>query len=108
MQSVNDEVAEGEGEMIQHMQQIFQQYPRQKINRTWFTYMFCLNCIIEHLGDNNYKILHIKKAKMEQESTLPIVLHVINAAELLMEMMDATHDEEMDEDDKELENTNFC
>ena len=107
MQSVNDEVAEGEGEMIQHIQQMFQQYPRQKINRPWLTYMPCLSCINEHLGDSNYKILHMNNAKMEWEGTLPMVLHVMDAVEPLMEMMDAMDNEEMDEDDKELENTSY-
>ena len=93
--------------MIQHIQQRFQQYPRQKINRTFLTYMSYLNCIIEHLGDNDYKIPHMNKAKMEWEGTLPMVLHAMDAVKLLMEMMDAMDDGEMDEDDEELENMNY-
>ena len=69
--------------------------------------MSCLNCIIGHFGDCDYKILHMNKAKMEQEGTLPMVLHVTDPTEPLMEMMDATDHKEMDEDDKELENMNY-
>ena len=61
----------------------------------------------EHLGDNDYKILHMNKAKMEWESTLPTVLHGTDAMEPLMEVMDAMDNEEMDEDDEELENMNY-
>ena len=74
--------------MIQHIQQTFNQYLRQNINRTWLNYMSCFNMIIEHLGDNIYKIPHMNKAKMEQEGRLPIVLNVTNAVALLMEMME--------------------
>ena len=46
---------------------------------------------------------------MEQEGALPMVLHVTDAAESLMEMemMDAMDDESMDDDDKDVENMNY-
>ena len=69
--------------------------------------MSCLSCIIENLGDNDYKIPHMNKAKMEQEGTLAMVLHVMSAVELLMKMMDATDEKEINEDDEELENMNY-
>ena len=71
--SANDGVAEGEGEMIQHIQQNFNQYLRQNINRAWLTYTVCLSMIIKHLGDNDYKNPHINEDKMEWEGTLPMV-----------------------------------
>ena len=52
--------------------------------------MSCLNMIIEHLGDNNYKIPHMKKAKMECEVNLPMVLDVMDIAGHLRDSMDAT------------------
>ena len=52
VQSDNDEVVEGEGQMIEHVKKAFTEYSRHEINQTWLTYMSCLNCI---LGGNNYK-----------------------------------------------------
>ena len=69
--------------------------------------MSCLNKIINHLGDNNNKIPHTNKSKMESEGTLPIVLHVTDSVELLMEMMDAMDNESMDDDDEDVENMNY-
>ena len=54
VQSANNKVMAGEGEMIEHIQQTFANYLRQLINRTWLTYMSCLNMIITHLWDNDY------------------------------------------------------
>ena len=53
--------------------------------------MSCWNKIINYLGDNDYKIPHMNKSKMEWEGTLPMVLHVKDSAEPLMDMkmMDA-------------------
>ena len=53
--------------MIKHVKQTNVCYPRQQINQTWLTFMSCLNMIIEHLGDNDYKIPHMNKAKLEHE-----------------------------------------
>ena len=75
----------------------------------WLTYMSCLNKIINHLGDNDYKIPHMNKSKMEWEGTLPMVLHVTDSAEPLMDMkmMDAIDNESMDDDDEDVENMNY-
>ena len=108
VQSANDEVASSEGEMIKHIQQTFDQYPRQKFNGTWLTYMSSLNMIIDHLGDNNYKIPYMNKSKMEWEGTLPMVLQVTDAVEPLMEMMEtmtSIDEEDMDKEENDLENT---
>ena len=110
VQSANDEVTGGEGEMIQHIQQTFTHYLRQKINQTGLTYMSCLNMIIKHLGDNHYKIPHINKTKMEQEGRLPMVLNVTDAAVPLTEIMDTSDsmdESEMSGIDNDLENTSI-
>ena len=60
VQSANDTVTAGEGDMIQHIQQTFANYLRKNINRIWLTYMSCLN-MIDNLGDNDYKITHEQK-----------------------------------------------
>ena len=110
VQSANDEVAAGEGEMIAHIQQTFASYLRQNIKQTWLTYMSCLNVIIDHLGHNDYKIPHMNKSKMEQEGTLPMVLHETDAVEPLKEMMETMtlmDEADMAEQDDDLENTNL-
>ena len=66
------------------------------------TFMSCLNMIIEHLGDNDYKIPHMNKAKMEWEGRLHTVIDVMEAAAPMMEWMRA----KMSGDDDVLENTN--
>ena len=96
--------------MIQHIQQTFADYLRQNINRTWLTYMSCLKMIIEHLGDNDYKIPHMNKTKIEWEGRLPMVLNVTDAAAPLMEMMetmDSMDESEMSAMDNALERMNL-
>ena len=71
--------------------------------------MSWLNMIIKQMGDNDYKIPHMNKVKMEQEGRLPTVLHVTDAVALLMEMMetmDSMDGSEMSDMDNNLENMN--
>ena len=110
VQSANDEVAAGEGEMIAHIQQTFANYLRQKINWTWLSYMSCLNKIINYSGDNDYKTPRMNKRKMELGGTLSVVLQVTDAAEPVMEMMEMMtliDEADMDKEDDDLENTNL-
>ena len=70
--------------------------------------MSCLNMIIKHLGDNDYKIPHMNKAKMEQEGRLPTVLNVTDAVAPLMEKTaDSMDESDMSDVDNNLENTNL-
>ena len=72
--------------------------------------MSCLNMIIDHLGSNDYKILHMTKSKMEQEGSLHTVLQVTDAVESLVEMMvtmTLMAEADTDEEDDSLENTNL-
>ena len=39
VQSANDEVSEGEGQMIEHVKKTFAEYLRNNINQTWHTYI---------------------------------------------------------------------
>ena len=47
--------------------------------------MSCLNQIIDHNGDNDYKIPHMKKAKLERENKLPRKLDVTATADELLD-----------------------
>ena len=44
---------------------------------------------------------------MEWEGTLPMVVHVMDSVEPLMEMMDVMDDESMDDNDEDVENMNY-
>ena len=49
----------------------------------------------------------MNKSKIAWKGALPLVLHVTDSAEPLMEMMDGTDDESMDDEDEDVENTNY-
>ena len=51
VQSANDEVGGGEGEIIEHVKQAYTSYPRQLINLTWLTF-------VENLQFSFYLDLH--------------------------------------------------
>jgi hypothetical protein len=58
-------------ELIEMVQKTFDEYPHNKLNRLFVTLQSVYNSIIEHYGDNFYKIPHMNKDKMEKEGTLP-------------------------------------
>jgi hypothetical protein len=57
--------------LINNVKQAFADYDPKKLNRIWLTHGTVLNCIIEHEGDNHYKIPHMGKLKLEREGRLP-------------------------------------
>jgi hypothetical protein len=67
-------------EIIDMVQRTYQEYPPNKINRIWVTLMSIFNCIIENHGNNDYKIPHMNKEKMEREGTLPRELQLSQEA----------------------------
>jgi hypothetical protein len=72
------------GEIITMVENAFEEFESNKINRIWITYMSCLNEIIDNDGGNDYKIPHMNKRKLEREDRLPRVLSVSeNAADWL-------------------------
>ncbi len=58
------------------MNKAFEQYPWQRLRDGFLTLQCCLNEIIEAHGDNDYKIPHINKAKLEREGQLPTSIRV--------------------------------
>jgi hypothetical protein len=72
------------GEIIQCVQAAYNDYDSRKINRIWLSLMGCLNEIIKHNGDNDYKIPHMGKDRLERIGQLPITIPVCDdAVELL-------------------------
>jgi hypothetical protein len=67
-------------ELIDMVQRSYAEYPANKINRIWVTLMSIFNCVMETHGDNNYKIPHMNKERMEREGTLPRELEVSQEA----------------------------
>ena len=63
-------------QIIEVVQQAYENFESNKINGIWLTLMSCLNEIIQHGGDNNYKIPHMKKEQLERAGQLPIALPV--------------------------------
>jgi len=81
IQSLYHEAAPGdEFDMIKAVEKAYNDYPVNKINRMWLTLQSVCNEIIEHNGDNDYSIPHLRKEALEREGRLPKVLQVLPEA----------------------------
>ena len=67
-------------EIINYVRQTYEEYPRERINHVWLTLMEVMNEIIEHHGNNDYKMPHIGKLALERRNELPVVLPVTEDA----------------------------
>jgi hypothetical protein len=76
-------------EIIDMVVRTYDEYPHTKINRLFVTLMSVYNSIIEHYGDNFYKIPHLNKDKMERDGTLPRELLMTENAIRILEMYDS-------------------
>ena len=99
IQSFNDAVPRNKEELIKAVGEAYDNYPKEKINRTWLTLQCCFNQIITHHGDNDYNIDHIAKEKLERNGNLPDVIDAVDNAEYLLDPNST------DEDDSESEMT---
>ena len=99
IQSFNDVALRNEEELIKPVGEAYQNYPKEKINRTWLTLQCCFNQMITHHGDNDYNINHISKEMLEQNGNLPDVIDVVDDAEDLLDP------NSMDKDESESEMT---
>jgi len=72
-------------ELIEMVQQCFEDYPMNKLRRLWITLQSCYNEVIKSAGDNRYKIPHMNKDKLEREGRLPTVLPVDPVARYYLE-----------------------
>jgi hypothetical protein len=57
-------------EIIEMVKMAYNDFPLTKINRILVTLMSIYNSIIEHYGDDFFKISHMTKDKMEHKGTL--------------------------------------
>ena len=67
-------------DIIKYVMKAYNEYPTEKINRMWITMQSCMNQIIEHHGNNNYSIPHLKKERLSRFGNLPVSLPVTDAA----------------------------
>jgi hypothetical protein len=72
------------GEIIANVQQAYQQYDYRKINRIWLSLQCCYNKIIDHLGNNDYKLPHMQKERLEREGNLPVTIAVCDSGVALL------------------------
>jgi hypothetical protein len=77
------------GQIIQCVQQAYHAYDKQKINRIWLSLMGCLNEIIEHHGNIDYKIPHMGKDRLTRLNLLP---NAIPVCDLGVELCDGLVD----------------
>ena len=68
-------------ELIEMVQETYDDYPSNKINRIWLTLQCCMNEILKIAGCNQYKIPHMGKEALEKAGRLPVTLEVCPEAE---------------------------
>ena len=66
-------------QLIAVVQQAFDEYPGYKINNAFLTLQCCFNSIIERDGNNDYRIVHMNKARLERLGLLPESIKVTDA-----------------------------
>jgi len=66
--------------LIDSVQQAWDQYTPEKLNRIWLTHESVLSCIIEDRGGNDFDILHMSKEKLARQGVLPLRICLTNRA----------------------------
>ena len=59
-------------QLIAMVEKVFNNYPSEKMNRIWQSYLMNLQEVIEHHADNKYKVPHTKTRKLECKGRLPL------------------------------------
>lgn len=78
----NVECPRGYDDIIECVYKHYWECPHNLLNRLWLSRMQVMNEIIDCNGDNNFKLTHMNKAKLEREGTLPTVLDVTETARM--------------------------
>jgi len=73
-----------EADIIACVLQAWQEYDATKINRLWLTHMTVMNEIIKSNGDNDFKIPHMGKERLERLGLLPEVIDTVPEAHGLL------------------------
>jgi hypothetical protein len=67
-----DKAPKNEVELITMVEETYAVYDYRKVNRLFITLQTIFNSIIEYNGDNQFKIAHMGKDKLEREGRLPL------------------------------------
>ncbi len=87
------------GELIARVLQLYQMYPQVKLNNVFLTLQTCMNQIIKAHGSNNYKIVHMNKARLERLGLLPQSIEMTDAADNWLHGNATDNDSESDDND---------
>ena len=82
IQSLQHKIGAGsnKGTLIASVNDAFAMYPWKNLRNSWLTLQCCFNSIIEHHGDNCYKIKHMSKERLEKAGSLPVSILVTEHA----------------------------
>lgn len=69
-----------ETQIIEYVTKSYWDFCPKKINHVWLSLMAVYNQIIDHHGDNNFKIPHLNKVRLERQGELPHVLPITETA----------------------------
>ena len=67
-------------QLIAMVEKTYNEFPLRTINRVWLSLQLCFNETLEIHGDNDYKLPHIGKARLERLDRLPDVITVSDVA----------------------------
>ena len=62
-------------ELIQGVQEEFDEYDARKLNRIFLTLQTVMVEVMNHGGENSYKIPHLRKDRLERQGILPPRIH---------------------------------
>ena len=70
-------------QLIDNTLQAYNDFPDRKIDNGFLTLMGCMNMILENDRDNKYRIPHMSKASLEKSGTLPWLILISTATNIL-------------------------
>ena len=69
-------------ELVEQVNECWEQYPSYKINNMFLTLQCCMNEIIDAHGDNDYDTPHINKQRLEKEGQLLVSFPVTHTTDV--------------------------
>ena len=68
------------GELIRMVEEVYRDYPHNRVNKIYLTLMTVMNKIVRSNGDNNYTIPHLGKDALARRGVLPKCIEVADKA----------------------------
>ena len=68
------------GELIRMVEEVYRDYPHDRVNKIYLTLMTVMNEIVKSNGDNNYTIPHLGKDALARRGALPKCIKVADQA----------------------------